>query len=287
MRSAARTAVVLALLGVAACGTDAAEQEGEELAVFASFYPLQYVAEEIGGDAVAVTNLTPPGSDPHHLELAPATVQQLDGAPMVVYLSGLQPAVDEAIAATNPERVVDATAAADVHGADPHFWLDPLRLADVADHVAAALAQADGPQGADYEQDERELRQRLEALDADFRSELAQCRGAVLVSTHESYGYLAMRYDLQQVGIAGIDTEAEPSPARLREVGQIIEAEGVRTLFYDDPAAARVVESLAEEFGVTAAHLDPLEKQLDPTRDYAEVMTDNLAVLSAGLNCDG
>jgi len=293
MRIAA-AAIAVSLLAIASCGTNAQEEtapdgqeENEALPVLASFYPLQYVVEEVGGPAVEVTNLTPPGSEPHHLELAPATVQQVDDAPLVVYLSGLQPAVDDAIAATDPQRVVDAAEAADLLEADPHFWLDPLRLAAVGDQVAAALGQADPERAADFDDGAQRLRDTLEGIDADYAAELARCEGATLVSNHESYGYLADRYGLEQVGIAGIDPEAEPSPARVREIGQVIAAHNVGTVFYDEPTTAHFVKALAEEFDVNAVHLDPLEMQLDAERDYSDVMRANLETLTDGLNCDG
>jgi zinc transport system substrate-binding protein len=75
----------------------------------ASFYPLQYVTEQVGGDLVTVESLTPPGTEPHDLELSPASVASLESAAAVVYLSGFQPAVDEAIKQASPARVVDVS----------------------------------------------------------------------------------------------------------------------------------------------------------------------------------
>ena len=68
----------------------------------ASFYPLQFVAEQVGGDRVSVRSLTPPGAEPHDVELSPAQVSRIDRADLVVYLSGFQAAVDDAIAQTSP-----------------------------------------------------------------------------------------------------------------------------------------------------------------------------------------
>src|SRR6478609_3623620 len=178
-RALAATAALATAALHAACSTGSGAQDDGRLQVLASFYPLQYVAEQVGGDLVSVSNLTPPAAEPHDLELAPAQVRAIGTADLVVYQSGFQAAVDEGVAQRAPEHVVDATEAAGLeehpgsatadghegesaeehaehaeddghdHGSlDPHFWLDPTRLPAVADDVAAQLAEID-PDHAD------------------------------------------------------------------------------------------------------------------------------------------
>lgn len=330
IRSSLALAGALALaLPLAACGTDdgAAASDGDgTLAVLASFYPLQFVTERVGGDAVTVTSLTPQGAEPHDLELSPAQVAAMSEADLVVFLSGFQPAVDDAVAQTSP-RAVDVAGAVhleageeghdhadgeehaeddhaeeehsdedhaedegDEHdhgGLDPHFWLDPLRLADAADEVAAALADAAPEHAADFEANAAELRADLVELDESFHTGLAQCSSRVIVTSHEAFGYLAEAYDLRQVGISGIDPEAEPSPARLREISEIVEAEGVTTIFTESLVNPRVAEVLADDLGITTAVLDPIESITDtsPGEDYFAVMTANLEALRTALDC--
>lgn len=312
----------LALSACSAPGDDAAggaESEGDALGVLASFYPLQYVAEQVGGDMVNVSTLTPPGAEPHNLELSPATVAQLEEASVVVYLSGFQPAVDEAVAQTSPEHAIDATdavepAPADAHeedaaaggeehaedahseGApaedahehdseDPHFWLDPELLAEVAHLVADELAAVDPGNAASYEANAEELTEELTALDEEFATGLANCENRTIVVSHEAYGYLADKYDLNQVGISGLDPETEPSPARLAEIGEVVENEDVTTIFTESLVNPRVAETLAADLGVETALLDPVEGLVDENSNYQQVMRDNLAALRGALSC--
>lgn len=255
----------------------------------ASFYPMEFVVERVGAEHVSVASLTPAGADPHNLELSPAQVATIDAADLVVYVSGLQPAADEAVAQTTPEHVVDA---ADVVGPaeigrDPHFWLDPTLLADLSDAVGAELSEVDPENAESYEANAQQLRADLEALDDAYRHGLAACAGATLVTSHTAFGYLADRYDLDQVGITGIDPEAEPSPARLREVMAVIEETGVRTIYFEVIAGAAVAQTLADQLGVGTAVLDPLEGQTEPEHDYLDVMYANLEALTDGLVCEG
>jgi zinc transport system substrate-binding protein len=292
--------------------------------VLASFYPLQYVAQQVGGDHVRVDNLTPPAAEPHDLELSPAQVREIGTADVVLYLSGFQSAVDEGVDARQPQHVVDA---ADVvtleehdasgeasdghagetadehaghesgdghdHGAlgdlDPHFWTDPTLLARLAEPVAAQLSAADPDHAADYAAGAAALQEKLGALDAEYAKGLAACSGATLVTSHAAFGYLAERYGLEQVGISSLDPEAEPSPARLREIGAVVRERGVSTLFSETLVSPKVTETLGKDLGVTTAVLDPLEglsqDALASGEDYVSVMQKNLETLEQGLVC--
>ncbi|MGO1509956.1 MAG: metal ABC transporter substrate-binding protein [Actinomycetaceae bacterium] len=288
-----------ALLALAACSTgatgaddeDAAGDENATVDVLASFYPLLYVVEEVGGDRVSVEDLTPPGADPHSLELSPAQVAELERTDLVVHVPGLQAATDEALDVTDPAAVLDAGAAAGVApedlARDPHFWLDPTLVAELAGGVADQLAELDPAHADEFELRAEELMGDLADLDAEYASRLAPCAGATLVTSHEAFGYLADRYGLEQVGIGGIDPEVEPSPARLREVGEIARAEGVRTLFFEIVAGPDVTDALAGDLGVGTDVLDPVESQADAGADYLDVMGQNLNALTRGLACEG
>jgi zinc transport system substrate-binding protein len=298
-----RTVASVLALGLAGAALAACSPAGEDgdtpHDVVAAFYPLQFVAERVGGEHVAVTSLTPPGGESHDLELSPSAVSRVGEADLVVYLSGFQAATDAAVVATSPAHVVDTAEAAALEvgpdgvepGAggslDPHFWLDPTRLADVAHQVGDALAEIDPEHADDFAAAADDLVADLDALDADLEAGLAACRGATLVASHEAFGYLAQRYGLHQVGLSGIDPEVEPSPARLRDVAATVEAEGVRTLFFETLTSPKVTQTLADDLGVATAVLDPLEGLAeDDERDYLGVMRDNLAALTAGLTCE-
>jgi zinc transport system substrate-binding protein len=107
-----------------------------------------------------------------------------------------------------------------------------------------------------------------------------------MVVSHDAFGYLAKAFGLTQVGISGLSPEAEPSPARIKDVADIVSKEGVTTIYYETLVDPKVAQTLAEETGATAAKLDPLEGlAADSTGDYATVMRENLATLIAGQGC--
>ncbi|MDG9705177.1 metal ABC transporter substrate-binding protein [Streptomyces sp. DH37] len=102
------------MLGLTACGTGAGEDASDGIDVVASFYPMQFLAEEIGGEHVSVSSLVGPGVEPHDLELSPKQTAELGEADLVVYLKGFQPAVDKAIELSGVENVAEATSYTEV-----------------------------------------------------------------------------------------------------------------------------------------------------------------------------
>ncbi|MCZ2860985.1 metal ABC transporter substrate-binding protein [Blastococcus sp. VKM Ac-2987] len=323
-RRSAIAAATASLLLLAGCGgsagsdaADAATGNAEGLDLVAGFYPLEWAAARVGGDRVSVSSLTAPGAEPHDLELTPQDVAGISDADLLVYLSGFQAAVDEAAGSQAGDHSWDAAEVADLtltttghdhehaeeehadeehaegeHAEgeevpDPHFWLDPTRLADVGDALAAQLTELD-PDGADtYEQNAAALREDLQALDEEMTDGLQNCAVDTLVTSHDAFGYLADRYGFEVIGISGLDPTTEPSPAALAEISDLVAERDVTTVYTEvliDPAIA---ETVAAEAGVQTAVLDPLEGLTDESAgdDYLAVMQANLAALQEGQSC--
>ncbi|GHH86990.1 zinc ABC transporter substrate-binding protein [Streptomyces sulfonofaciens] len=314
--AALATATVLcatALTGCSVFGTNGDTGKGAhgKLAVVASFYPLQFLAERIGGDHVSVTDLTEPGQEPHDLEVSAQQRARLEDADVALHLKGLQPSVDEAIDQSPIATKVDAAslttlerhgdevgghAAAhdarpggaqegDSRAADPHIWLDPVRYAEVAEGVGKAFEKADPGHAAAYRTNTAALVERLDALHTRYTRGLAHTRGKVFITTHAAFGYLAERYGLTEEAISGLDPESEPSPARVRDLQELAAADGVTTVFYETLVSGRTAATLAGDAHLRTDVLDPLEgiTKRSRGRDYFQVMDANLAALQKAL----
>lgn len=281
--AAAAAALVLAGCGAGDPSASAAGAGG--LAVLATPPAMLEVVERVGGEDVTATGPAPVGADAHAVELTGEQVAAVVEADVVVHVGGLSPSVDEAVALREGRGEVDAARVDPRTERDPHVWLDPELVADVAGLVAEELSAVD-PDGADgYARRARVYADELDALDADLAEVLAPCRGAVLVTAHEAFGFLADRYGLEQLGITGVDPHVEPTPARMRAVAEEVRAAGVRTVFFDQVTSTGVARTLADEVGVTTAVLSPLETSVDP--DYATAMRANGDALRDGLVCEG
>ncbi len=303
---AVATALGLATLTGCSTGTAAAGDPGR-FQVVASFYPMAFLAERIGGGHVDVTTLTSPGQEPHDLEISPRQIGRLEQSDAVLYLKGLQPNVDDAVAQSPVRAKIDAAslttleqhgnevgghaAGHDTHegeesgGKDPHIWLDPVRYAQVAEGVGRAFEKADPDHAADYRQNTAALVRKLDALNTRFEDGLAHTDTKVFVTTHAAFGYLAERYGLTEEAINGLDPESEPSAARIRDLQRMAGADGVTTVFYETLVSGRTAKTVADDAGLRTDVLDPLEGITSKSRgtDYFSVQEANLKALQRAL----
>ncbi len=269
---------------LAGCGTgDAGGADGT--VVVASFYPLEYVAERVAGEHAEVTPLVAPGQEPHDLELSFEQTAAVAEADVVLFSRGLQPAVDDAVDQSASEHVVDGSQVTE--DGDPHFWLDPTRLSDVAARFAEAVTAADPEHEDAYAANLAALRHDLEALGADLERGLESCARDTVVVSHDAFGYLGARYGLDLRPISGLSPDAEPSPAHLAELADLIESEGITTVFSETHAPPDHADSRAGDLGLETAVLDPVEGLGEETGDddYLSLMRANLAALQEANDC--
>ncbi|PWI09717.1 zinc ABC transporter substrate-binding protein [Streptomyces sp. NWU339] len=320
--AAAATAVTAAALGaLSACssGSSAAVGNTDKFDVVASFYPMAFLAEQIGGDHVNVTSLTQPGQEPHDLEISAKQTAQLEETDAALYLKGLQPTVDEAIGQSGVRTKIDAATLTsldhapgtggheddhghddehghgDEHGhshshdgRDPHVWLDPAKYAEIAEGVGKAFQKADPDHATDYKKNTEALVGKLNDLDAEFKTGLEHRKTDVFVTTHAAFGHLAARYGLTEEAINGLAPEAEPSAARVKQLTETAKADGVTTVFYETLISDRTAKTIARDAGLRTDVLDPLEGITDKSRgdDYFQVMESNLRALQTALGAE-
>lgn len=312
----AAVALTVALSGCAAFTDDSAASDGQ-LRVVAGLYPLQWVTQQVAGNRVDVEDLTHPGQEPHDVELSPKEVADVASADLVVYEKGLQAAVDAAVNQTasgtpldvakvvhlepmghdghddasheSPGETADAEAD-ETHermgDVDPHFWQDPLRMADVADTVADQLSRIDPRHASTYARNAARVVRALKALDADYAKGLMHCARHTIVVSHDAFGYLG-RYGLYVEPIAGLSPDAEPTPADLVRLQKLIASDGVTTVFGERLVPQKLATTLAQDMHVHSAILDPIEGLTTDSSDqtYLTLMRANLAALKKANAC--
>jgi zinc transport system substrate-binding protein len=303
------------LSGCGALSEDDGGGSGNGRRIVAAFYPLQYVAERVAGEHFEVDNLTQAGQEPHDLELKVKQTAELAEARLVVFEHGFQPAVDAAVEENAEGDVLDVADVVDLqpfaehegeehegeehedeaeghedeheHGdLDPHFWQDPLLMADLGDEIAKRLADLDSEHADDYAANADALRADMEKLDREFTEGLSGCERDTVVVNHDAFGYLA-RYGLHLEPISGFSPGAEPTPADLGDLQELIKEDDITTVFSETLVSPKTAETLADDLGIKADVLDPIEGLTDETKgeDYVSLMRSNLQRLTKANGC--
>lgn len=294
---------------IGGCGPVSNVPAGKKLEVMATFFPLYDFASQVGGERVHVSCLVPPGISIHDWEPAPGDLVKAVRSDVLVFNgAGLEPWVARVLPEFKGKAIVEASRgiallrfnqeskSREVENEvtsvyDPHAWIDPVNAEHYVEQIAEGFCRADPAGAAYYRQKAEAYIRRLERLDRDYREAAAGFQRRDIVTSHAAFGYLAARYGLNQIPIAGLSPQAEPSAARLKELVQLVNARGTDYIFFEKLASPRLAEALAREAGVKTLVLSPAAgvtpEEKSGKKDYIAVMRDNLAALKTALGQEG
>jgi zinc transport system substrate-binding protein len=285
---------------------DTSEQEvtgpvGDDLLVYATIYPVYDFATQVCGDKARVLQLVPDGAEPHDWEPSPQDMVNIQQADVIIYNGvGMETWLQRLLGTFKEDGPVQVDCSAGVKllsgdghaealhsNMDPHIWLDPHNAGLMVDNILLGLQKAD-PDNADYYSDHaRQYQEQLKALDKKYAATLDGTAIRKFIVSHAAFGYLAHRYNLEQVAIRGLSPDADPSPARMTEIIEIARQTGVKYVFFEALVSPRVSEVIAREAGVETLVLNPLggitPEERQEGKDYLTVMEENLQNLALAL----
>jgi len=253
----------LSFVALAGCGSS---DDGGAKTIAATTGITAAIAERVASPGVEVEQIVPDGASPHDFELSAQDRQRLEEADLVVANgSGLEAGIplDEIDAPewTLTEHAGELRRPEEVEGGDeepgttdPHVWMDPTRVAGALPSLAEAVADLDPEHAGEYRRRARNYARRLDALDGEIADTLAvvPARNRELVTSHDSLGYLADRYELEVAATAfpATGAEAEASAARLHDVEEVVRASGVPAVFAQEGDDSEALRMVAEQTGV-------------------------------------
>ncbi|MFD2116083.1 metal ABC transporter solute-binding protein, Zn/Mn family [Paenibacillus yanchengensis] len=292
------------------------QQAIDTLSVVTSFYPLYFLATEIGGEHVQVTNLIPTGVEPHDWAPKSKEVKKLTDAALFLYHGvGLEGWVDSFIRGLPQQSTVqikqmsegitlidgdvsegeadhghdhgEDTGNSHTHAIDPHTWVSPKSVIQLAENVKNSLVEVDPAHQADYEKNYKVLQEKLQAMDQRYEEELGKVSKRHIVVSHQAFAYLARDYNLVQKSIMGLNPEAEPLAQDILRIAKFVKEENVQYIFFEELISDDLAQMLAAEAGAKTMVLHPLEgltkKQEKEGENFLTLMERNLHNLTQAL----
>jgi len=274
--------------------------ESKKIKIAVTIYPLEYLVSSIGGDRVNVDTIVPAGVEPHDFEPTARDLSRVMESDVLVVVGGK---FDSWINGLIPDmqkkgiELIDATDILSASGSvlekdgqiDPHVWLSPSNMKQIAQKIDSVLMTRD-PVGRDqYEIRFDRLQNDLNLLDQAYRSGLEDCQRRQFITSHAAFSYLAKDYGLEQLPIAGLEPEAEPTSRQLAELAKQAKEGGINYIFFEEMVSPKLAETLANEVGAATLVLNPLES-LSPRdksvgNNYYSEMINNLSNLRLALEC--
>lgn len=273
------------LLTFTACTSRAIDNKDKnKLSVTTTFYPLTYLAQEIGGDYVKVIQVTPSGIEPHDYEPTPQDLAMIQNSKLFIANGyGVDSWADNISGLRAAEKVDGKTVM------DPHVWLNPKSFQEEATAVRDAFMQTDPIHTTQYKLNATGLLGDLIALDKEYSDGLANCKIRKIITSHDAFRYMAKEYNFESLPIAGFSPEAEPSPKRLAELADLAKKNNIKHIFFETLVSPKLSETLAQEVGAESLLLNPIEgltaAEEAKSEDYLILMQKNLKNLRTAMQC--
>jgi len=299
------SAAALVLVGCGTSGSDESTVSEDGIQVVTTFYPMYDFAKNVVGDNGEVSVLLDAGQESHGYEPTPQDIAAIADADVFVYNSDeMETWVPSVLESIESSDVIVVEAAKDIalfeleeateeehsdeegedaHNVDPHVWLDPVYAQEEVAAILAGVLKADEANKESYEANATAFNEKLAELDAAYQTAFETAENRTFVVQHAAFGYIARRYELTEVAVSDVSSDAEPNPAKLAELQQFMIDNQITTVYYSDSASSKTAQTLAEATGATLEVLSPLEGITDEDqeagKDYLSVMEENLTAL--------
>lgn len=312
--------LLIAALAMTACGGDDKESgsntDGTDnaLSIYTTVYPLQYFAERIGGEYVEVSSIYPPGANEHTFEPTQKDMMALADADLFFYIGlGLEGFVEKAQTTLTHENVKLISTADNVseemlqistghvhaeeeehdhqeegaHEHDSHVWLSPVISKDLAAVIKEELVKAMPEHESTFTENYDKLTAELDQLHGDFETMAAETSNKTFFVSHAAFGYLAGHYGFNQVPVAGLNSQSEPSQKELMKIVDLAKAEDIQYIFFEQNVSSNLTEVIQKEVGAKTMTLHNLSvltpEDIDNNETYFTLMKKNMEALKTAL----
>ncbi|MDD1701401.1 MAG: zinc ABC transporter substrate-binding protein [Methanoregula sp.] len=284
----------------------AAGQTGK-LQVVTSFRPITLLVEPVAGDHATITQILPPGAEPHEYEPTPNDAIAIQNAKILFYDgSFMEPWADRLATSSNPGIVraafidsIPASVLAQMKAEhanfpdpaqDPHLWLSPQLAEYYVPYVAEKLSEADPANASAYNANADAYEIRLKKLDADYKTGLSNCTTRTFLTSHAFLNYQAAAYNLTALSITGLSPDAEPSVRQMAAILDESKADNVQGVIAETDEVEALSQSIASELNLplypyTTMEVLPVGTLSAGDNDYVTIMENNLQQMRQTLKC--
>ena len=307
--------ILTASVFLAGCGSSSSEtkKDDNKITIYTTVYPLQYFAEQIGGDYVDVNSVYPAGVDEHTFEPTQKDIINIAEADLFYYIGyNLEGFVTNAKKTLKNENVDMIAIGEEVHigedshtaeehnheeeddhshdhgSTDPHLWIDPVYAKEMAELIKDSLSSKLPEHSDTFESNYEALAEKLDNLNEDYSKTIENAKHSEFLVSHAAFGYWTSRYGLDQISISGISTSEEPSQKSLQNLVEKARKYNLKYLLVEQNVSSKLTNVIKNEAKLTTLPIHNLatltQDDIDKDRDYFSIMEDNLESLNTALN---
>jgi len=292
---------IISMFIISSCSNES-NNNHQDLIIYTSIYPVQFLVEQIAGDVAEVKSIYPPGVDAHTYEPKTKEITAIANASLFFYIGGGMESFSETVAKAlqqQPVKLVEISNQENLflsansneqhqHDLDPHIWLDPSRMILIGEMIKNELINVSSENEAIFTQQFSELKKSLQKLDEDFQNTLSKKSNKKILVTHAAYRYWEERYDLEQIAISGLSSSDEPSQKELANITKLAIENNIQFVLFEQTSSNRIATIVQEHIGAKKLTIHPLEilteKDIEEKHTYITLMYENLNTLDKSMN---
>lgn len=288
-------------------------QNENQLSIYTTVYPLEYMTKQIGGEHVNVSSIYPAGVDEHTFEPTQQDIINIAESDLFYYigynLEGFANNVTKTLANENVEMVaigekveLDAHEHEDDgheheeheddghdHGSvDPHLWIDPLYAKEMAKHIKDSMIEKMPEQEPAFEKNYEALAKKFDELNTEYTNVFSKAQHNEFLVSHAAFGYWEERYGTEQISVAGLSTSEEPTQKSLENLVDTAKEHELKYILVEQNVNSKLTDIIQKEAKLTSLPIHNLsiltQDDIDKGRDYFSIAKDNLDSLQKALN---
>lgn len=166
---------------------------------------------------------------------------------------------------------------------DPHVWMSPKISQSLALSIKDSLVEISPGQQETFEKNYDELVSDLQQLDADFEEMAHNAPNKTFFVSHSAFGYIANTYGLEQLAVAGLNSQDEPSQKELTKLIDLAEEKNIEYILFEQNVSSKLTEVIQKEIGAESLVLHNLgvlsKEDIQNKETYFTLMNKNLESL--------
>lgn len=166
---------------------------------------------------------------------------------------------------------------------DPHVWMSPKISQSLALSIKDSLVEISPGQQETFEKNYDELVSDLQQLDADFEEMAHNAPNKTFFVSHSAFGYIANTYGLEQLAVAGLNSQDEPSQKELTKLIDLAEEKNIEYILFEQNVSSKLTEVIQKEIGAESLVLHNLgvlsKEDIQNKETYFTLMNRNLETL--------
>lgn len=261
------------------------KQQTQPKSIWTTIYPVYSITKIITQDKIEVYKVMKDGAEVHSFEPTTKDIAKMSDSLGVFYLGLIDDWAKKSLDGTKT-KVYKVSKGIDVKNYDPHIWNSPKNAVIIAKNIKDALVQIDKDNAALYQTNFEKFQNEMITIDKEFKEISLKAKNKFFLIAHPSFGYLAKDYKLMQYSITGLNEEEEPSPAKIREIINLVKQKNIKYLLYDPNENINIIKPIVDETKIKTIEVYGMgvsSSEMSKNKTFIDLTKINLSALKKAL----